>query len=153
MNYKGHGGIKKLTPKTNNCGRLWVDLWKNGSGKCFLIHRLVAAAFIPNPNDYPQINHIDENPKNNRVENLEWCTALYNVRFYNERHPDKKRAPRGPNKNIKPVNQISVTGQVVKTWSSSREVMRQLGWSDWSISECCRGNRKQAYGFIWQYAN
>jgi hypothetical protein len=153
MNYKGHGGIKNLTPKTNNCGRLWVDLWKNGSGKCFLIHRLVAMAFIPNPNDYPQINHIDEDPKNNRVENLEWCTARYNVRFYNERHPDKKHAPRGSNKNIKPVNQISPDGQVVKTWPNSKEVMRALGWSDWSISECCRGNRRTAYGFTWQYAN
>ena len=153
MNYMGHGAVKKLTLKCNNTGRLWVDLCKNGSPKCFLVHRLVALAFIPNPNGYPQINHIDENPKNNRVENLEWCTALYNVRAYNERHPDKLNAPRGPNKNIKPVNQISREGKVVKTWANSKEVMRELGWSDWSISECCRGNRKSAYGFIWQYAN
>ena len=153
MNYKGHGEVKNLTPKCNNCGRLWVDLWKNGTGKCHLVHRLVAIAFIPNPFNHPQINHLDENPKNNRVENLEWCTALHNVRYYNERHPDKLSAPRGPNKNIKPVNQISITGEIVKTWASSREVMRELGWSDWSISECCRGNRKTAYGFRWQYAN
>ena len=153
MNYKGYGIVKNLTLKCNNAGWLWVDLSKNGSPKCFLIHRLVALAFIPNPNNYPQINHIDENPKNNRVENLEWCTALYNVRFYNERHPDKRHAPRGPNKNIKPVNQISPDGQVVKTWANSKEVMRELGWSDWSISECCKGNRRSAYGFTWQYAN
>lgn len=152
MNYRGHGVIKNLTPKVNNRGRLWVDLRKNGSSKCFLIHRLVAAAFIPNPNNYPQINHIDEDTKNNMVENLEWCTALYNVRYYNERHQDKRSAPRGPNPNIKPVNQISKTGQIVKTWPNSKEVMRELGWSDWSISECCRGNRKSAYGFTWQYA-
>lgn len=153
MNYRGRGIIKNLTPKCNNAGRLWVDLWKNGSGKCYLIHRLVAIAFIPNPHRYPQINHIDEDPKNNRVENLEWCTALYNVRYFNERHPDKLSAPRGSNKNVKPVNQISTTGEIVKTWPNSREVLRELGWSDWSISECCRGNRKSAYGFIWQYAN
>lgn len=153
MNYRGHGITKNLVPKCNNAGRLWVELRKNGSGKCLLVHRLVAMAFIPNPNNYPQINHIDENPKNNRVENLEWCTALYNVRFYNERHQDKRHAPRGPNKNIKPVNQISPEGQVVKTWANSKEVMRELGWSDWSISECCRGNRRSAYGFTWQYAN
>ena len=153
LNYRGHGITKNLVPKCNNAGRLWVELRKNGSGKCLLVHRLVAMAFIPNPNDYPQINHIDENPKNNRVENLEWCTALYNVRCYNDRHPDKLCAPRGSNKNTRPVNQISITGQVVKTWSTSREVMRELGWSDWSISECCRGNRKSAYGFTWRYAN
>ena len=153
MNHRGHGVVKNLIPKCNNCGRLWVELRKNGSGKYMLVHRLVALAFIPNPNNYPQINHIDENPKNNLVENLEWCTALYNVQFYNERHPDKRHAPRGPNKNIRAVNQISPDGQVVKTWSNSKEVMRELGWSDWSISECCRGNRRSAYGFTWQYAN
>jgi hypothetical protein len=153
MNYKGRGEVRNLTPKCNNCGRLWVELRKNRIGKCHLVHRLVASAFIPNQFDYPQINHLDENPMNNRVENLEWCTALHNVRYFNERHPDRLSAPRGPNKNITPVHQISTSGQIVRTWANSREVMRELGWSDWSISECCRGNRKSAYGFIWQYAN
>ena len=75
LNYRNQGIERILTPKCNNAGRLWVELARNGDRKPMLIHRLVAMAFIPNPNGYPQVNHMDENPKNNRVDNLEWCTA------------------------------------------------------------------------------
>ena len=153
LNYRRYGGVRNLTPKCNNYGRLWVDLWKNGRNKMFLIHRLVASAFIPNPNNYPQINHIDENPQNNVAENLEWCTAKYNVQTYNKNHPEKRHAPRGPNKNCTAIKQLTLAGETVKLWSNSREVMREQGWSDWSISQCCKGKRKTAYGFIWQYAD
>ena len=58
-----------------------IMLYKNGSRTRFLIHRLVASAFIPNPNNYPVVNHIDEDKSNNRVDNLEWCTQQYNVNY------------------------------------------------------------------------
>lgn len=58
-----------------------VHLWKDNTDKPFFVHRLVAFAFIDNPNNYPQINHKDENKENNAVSNLEWCTALYNANY------------------------------------------------------------------------
>ena len=74
---------KLLQPKTtNNTRYLRIDLCdKNHVKKEHLIHRLVAQAFIPNPNNYPMINHKDENRWNNNVDNLEWCTASYNNNY------------------------------------------------------------------------
>lgn len=73
-------GISK-TPTSNKMGRgyLYVDLYNNGKHKRFFVHRLVAEAFIENPNNKPFVNHKDGNPKNNNVENLEWVTPLENV--------------------------------------------------------------------------
>lgn len=67
--------------KLNNRGYEQVSLYKNGKSKYFLVHRLVAEAFIKNGNNFPQVNHIDENNQNNIVENLEWCTNKYNANF------------------------------------------------------------------------
>lgn len=153
LRYKNRDEVRELFLKPHNRGYLQVELYKDGKGKTFTVHRLVAKAFVEGYAENKVVNHIDENKQNNVSTNLEWCTMLYNARFYNERHQAEIHAPRGPNKNIRPVNQISPDGQVVKTWSNSKEVMRKLGWSDWSISECCRGNRRSAYGFTWQYAN
>lgn len=74
----------RMTDKTrlinirDNKGYCEVALWKNSSRKLYMVHRLVAETFIPNPNCLPQVNHKDENKKNNRVDNLEWCTQAYN---------------------------------------------------------------------------
>ena len=158
LNYRKQGYSKLLTPKCNNCGRLWVELRNNGVVKQYLIHRLVAMAFIPNLNNYPEINHIDENPKNNKVTNLEWCTREYNIRYYCEHHKKQKREVRNYSKkyqnrkNLK-VNQYTKNGEFIRVWDNARQVFNHKGWSDWSISECCRNKRKTAYGFIWQYAN
>jgi hypothetical protein len=65
----------------NAGGYYFVRLSKDGKAKNYTIHRLVANAFIPNPDDEPIINHIDENKLNNKVDNLEWCSAQYNVRY------------------------------------------------------------------------
>lgn len=72
---------KILTPRVTNGGYLGVTLCKCNHHKHISIHRLVAIAFIPNPNNLPQVNHKDENVKNNNVENLEWCTAKYNSNY------------------------------------------------------------------------
>ena len=58
-----------------------VGLWKDGKCRKHAVHRLVAEAFLPNPNNYPMINHKDENPSNNRVNNLEWCDCSYNLNY------------------------------------------------------------------------
>jgi hypothetical protein len=157
LRYGGRDGAQNLVPKCNNSGRLWVELIVNGKKKCMLIHRLVATAFLPNPNNYPQVNHIDENPKNNRLENLEWCTGSYNVRSYYANHPDffrnRKSTPKRKRRLDKAINQYTLDGDFIKMWPNSREIEIQNNWSAWSIQECCRGNRKKAYGYTWQYAN
>lgn len=157
LQYGGRKGIvKNLVPKVSNSGRLWVELMKNGGKKQFLIHRLVGMAFIPNPDNLPQINHLDENPKNNRVDNLEWCTAEYNIRYYQERHPEfarhRKHSTRYNRRLGKPVNQIDDCGNVIKQWEDPRTIVREMGYNQWSITQCCDGKRKTAYGFRWQYA-
>ena len=78
-NYKGLGYPKDITPHCNGYQR--VGLVKDGIRKTCLVHRLVAIAFIPNPNNLPIVNHKDEDPRNNNVENLEWCTASYNTSY------------------------------------------------------------------------
>lgn len=71
-----------LTPLLFTKGYLGVRLYDGyGNGKTYRIHRLVAETFLPNPNNYPQVNHKDENKTNNRVENLEWCTLEYNINY------------------------------------------------------------------------
>lgn len=75
--------IGKILKQYNKGGYLQVSLRKNYKRYYFGIHRLVAMAFIPNPNNYPQVNHKDENKLNNCVENLEWCTAQYNCNYGN----------------------------------------------------------------------
>lgn len=157
LQYRGHKGVEKnLVPKVNNSGRLWVELIKNGKTKQFLIHRLVGMAFIPNPDNLPQINHMDENPKNNQVDNLEWCTGDYNIKYFQERHPEfaKQRRSTGRyNRKLdKPVNQIDDCGNVVKRWNNARAIVNEIGYNQWSITQCCDGKRKSAYGFRWQYA-
>ena len=75
---------KEKMLKGDECnGYLRVTLSKNGKNKHYRVHRLVAQAFIPNPDNKPQINHKDNDRKNNNVENLEWCTAIYNLYYRN----------------------------------------------------------------------
>lgn len=156
LNYRRHGYPQILVPKENNSGRLWIELARDREKRCFLIHRLVAQAFIPNPNGYAEINHKDENPHNNVADNLEWCNRQYNVSYYYQRHPNgptKCCSERYGNRKKLPIEQRSADGVVVRIWKNSREIFLETGMSDWSISECCRGNRNTAYGYYWQYAN
>ena len=157
LRYMGRNEKRNLTPKCNNAGRLWVELRGNGKPKQFLIHRLVASAFIQNPYNYPQINHIDENPKNNVVGNLEWCTGIYNVREYYKNHPEKaskrKHSPIYNRHMDSKILQYTKTGELVKEWKNPIEAVHENGWNEWSIIQCCKGKRHTAYGYIWQYAD
>lgn len=143
MSYRRTGETKVLTPKRNNCGRMWVDL----KGKPTLVHRLVATVFLPNPQGLPEINHKDGNPANNAVENLEWCTGEYNKREY------FKGIDKGtPRKLFQNILQISMDGNVIARWDNVRQITVETGMNQWSITQCCDGKRKTAYGFRWQYA-
>ena len=81
-NKNGYRTIKRkiLTPKFDKYGYLKVGLTKEGKQKYKFVHRLVAETFIPNPNNYPIVNHIDGDKTNNHISNLEWCTQQYNVK-------------------------------------------------------------------------
>lgn len=83
LNYNGTRKTKVLKQGTNKDGYKRIKLYKDGKFKVYLVHRLVALAFIPNPNNYPIINHKDENRWNNNVDNLEWCTYKYNSNYGN----------------------------------------------------------------------
>lgn len=127
-----------LKPWKNRKGYLHVDLSKNGIRRKALIHRLVAQSFIPNPNNYPEINHKDENKTNNAVDNLEWCTREYNNNY----------------SKAKPVLQFDKEGNFIREWPSGVKVEEELGIHQQSISWCCLGKRyKSAGGYLWKYKN
>lgn len=156
LRYRGKYESKELTPKINQHGYAWVQLEKgDGTHACKLIHRLVAEVFIENPNNEPIINHKDENPLNNNVDNLEWCNQVYNVQYSLLRHPLRYRNRKNGSKYKRKLDfkiiQLTLDGEVVKEWADVRTIHLETGMSDWSIAECCRGNRKTAYGFKWRY--
>ena len=108
-----------------------VVLSKNGVRKTKYTHRLVAEAFLPNPNNYPEVNHRDEVKDNNNVENLEWCDTRYNLNYGTAR----QRAAKKTSKKVKAVN--VETGEVVK-FNSIREAGRK-GYDNRSVSRACKG--------------
>lgn len=146
LNYRSTGKPKILKPVKDNHGYPKVKLCKNGKVKQFFVHRLVASAFIDNPERLPFINHKDENPLNNRVENLEWCDCAYNINY-------GTCIQRRTEKLSKPVFQFSVAGEFIREWPSTRSVQRELGYGQGHISKCCLGIRNTAYGYIWKYTN
>lgn len=142
-----------------NRGYLSVSLYRNGVGKRHLIHRLVAQSFIPNPNNLPYINHKDENPLNNRVDNLEWCDQTYNVN-YGSAQERLSLAKIGKGRGMK-ILQYSMSNTLIKSYNSASQIQRELGFNTTPILNCCRGgyyrNSKwvsvsQSYGFIWKFA-
>lgn len=138
----------------NHNGYKKIILTKDRYRKKFFVHRLVAMAFIPNPNNYPIINHKDENRSNNCVENLEWCTHEYNLNYGNRNKKLSELMPKVLHS--KAVLQIDKnTGQIINEFSSCREAARQIGKrnASSSICDCClqKKYRNSAYGYIWRY--
>lgn len=123
-------------------GYLKVVLAREGKqfNKC--VHRLVAEAFLENPNHLPMVNHKDECKSNNQVENLEWCTAQYNCLYSN--------VPQKMTETTKvAVLQMTRNFEVIKQWESMSEAGRELGISFKHISRCVRGERPTAGGYRW----
>lgn len=138
---------KVLKPTRDKKGYLHVCLSVGGVNVNRSVHRLVAMAFIPNPYNYTQINHRDENPSNNKLENLEWCSAEYNLNYGNR---NKKASISRSTK----VAQFSLDGIFIQTFFGTREAGRQIGHgasASANIAACCRGKRDKAYGFRWKY--
>lgn len=122
-------------------GYLYVQLSKDNIAKPHKVHRLVAETFIPNPENLPQVNHKDEVKNNNIVENLEWCTAKYNINYGTLKERFKFR------KN-KPVMCVE-TGEV---YNSACEIKRVLGFDVGYIGVACKNNNA-AYGYHWKYVS
>lgn len=141
---------KILKQKLNLYGYLEVGLCKNAITKYFKVHRLVAESFISNPNNYPQVNHKDENKENNCVDNLEWCDCSYNINYGTR---SEKCAEKLLNREdiSMPVYQFTLDGELIAVWKSESEAGRN-GYNPKHISACCKGKEKKHKGFIWRYA-
>lgn len=134
-----------LSGNVNSYGYLVVRLTKNRESKDHKIHRLLAKTFIPNPNNFSVVNHIDGNKLNNSLENLEWCS-----RAMNNTHA---REILNIDYSIKPVVQSTLDGRVIAIWSSATIASTFVNGNPQLISACCTGTATSAYGYLWEYAN
>lgn len=106
----------------------------------FTIHRLVAINFLPNPNGYTEINHIDENKANNISTNLEWCTRKYNVNYGKRTDLTRKRTVK-----------LDIKGKEIRVYKSLSEAAKETSINIANISKCCFGQRKTAGVYKWRY--
>lgn len=145
----------------NKRGYASVELFKNGESKRLLVHRLVAQAFIPNPDNLPQINHLDENPLNNAVSNLEWCTAKYNDNYGNRNakikaHTDYTTEDR---KRIARSNGAVASKSIIQQrrdgisirYMSAKQASRLTGIAYRRICDAANGKQKTAGKCSWIY--
>lgn len=134
-----------LKPKKDKDGYLQVQLWKEGKCKWYKIHRLVSQAFLANPQNLPEVNHINEIKSDNHVDNLEWVTCKENLNHgtRNQRISEKKS---------KPVIAINKVSGLIMYWNSAKEASRVLGIAKSHICNCLKGRAKSAGNFYWYYA-
>lgn len=133
-------GKKRILIPQNIRGYSKVILCKDGKGKMYAIHRLVAQAFIPNPDNLPCVNHKDECKTNNTVDNLEWCDYKYNNNYGTTIQ-----------RRVKKLNRPILCVELDKTFESIKEAESLLGKSSHKICRCCSGKAKTAYGYHWKY--
>jgi hypothetical protein len=114
------------------------------------VHRLVALAFIPNPDNLPFVNHKDENSLNNNVNNLEWCTQQYNCNYgtHNQRMAETLRKTAYQKRKVV---QLSLTDEYINTFDCIKNAAKALGICHSSVSLCCRGKQPHLCGYKWMY--
>lgn len=147
-----HVEEKILVPGINRYCYQYVNLCKNGKRKVMTIHRLVAMAFLPNPENKPMINHKDEVKNNNSVENLEWCSAQYNINFgtRNARMIQNRRSYKFGNA---PSAKAVFCEELNKTFDCAKRAGEELGIDRSAITKVCKGKRNTVGGFHWKYAD
>lgn len=118
----------------NNDGYKYVIL----KGKGHTVHRLMALTFLDNPNNLPQVNHIDEDKRNNDISNLEWCSKSDNVSHSIHNQYCK-------------IKQLDKDGNLIRIWDSIKQIECELGYFMSNIVNACKGKRRSAYNFQWQY--
>lgn len=151
----------RINSMSNRRGYYMTWLYKEGEGKHWLVHRLVALAFIPNPNNLPFVNHKDENPSNNfvyvkpsgtideRKSNLEWCTTEYNNNYGTVKERMRKALLNRPDLSM-PIIRIDKEGRKTE-YPSMQEASRVNGTHQSNIWKCCNGERITCKGYRWQY--
>ena len=151
LNYNHTGTEKIFKPWKTHDGYLRVGLHKDGQRKMSLVHRLVAEAFIQNPNNLETVNHKDEVKTNNTVSNLEWMSKRDNINYgtRNKRSSEAKINHPSLSKKVKMFDKS--TGELLATFPSTHEAARITMISFKNISSCCNGKRKSAGGYIWKY--
>ena len=155
LNYRNTGKAEVMKPYTDKGGYFQVQLWKNGKPKWCRVHRLVAEAFLPNPENKPQVNHKDEDKTNNFVflnedgsvdkekSNLEWKSPKDNCNHGTRNERIAKALS-------KPVLQLSLSGELIREWSSTAECGRN-GFCQVAVARCCNGKQQTHKGFRFMY--
>lgn len=147
-NYRYSGKTRELKILSNGCYKRVMLRTSDGNTRGFYVHRLQACNRLENPDKsvYLEVNHINENGFDNRIENLEWCTTNYNVNYGTRTERAKKSL----------TNRSDLSKRVLcvernEVFNSLHDVKRELGFVISSISLCCNGKRKTAHGYHWQY--
>ncbi|MCS2775473.1 NUMOD4 domain-containing protein [Bacteroides fragilis] len=146
--------LKILKQHITKDGYSTVALTINSVTQRYRVHKLVANAFIPNPNNYPCINHKDENKQNNTVDNLEWCTSKYNNNYGTriERFVESMKGKLVNRKDTsKKIMMCSLKNELIEIFPSMMEVTRKYGFSVGAINQCAKGITKQSYGYKWKF--
>ena len=162
LDYNHTGKPDLMNPGETPTGYLQVTLCKNKEYKKCYVHRLIAETFLPNPENLPEVNHIDEDKTNNFVflnedgsvdkekSNLEWKNHRDNCNHGTRNERVSKILTNG--KKSKRVLQLSLSGDLIKEWESARECGRN-GFDQGNVSRCCNGKQKTYKGFRWMYAD
>lgn len=172
-NLYAHKKPKRIATYNHNAGYICTHLSKGGKTKTFLVHRLVAEAFLDNPKNLDFVNHKDENKKNNNVDNLEWCTKSYNSTYYLNKKPERKQicadrfinketgksysswTTHVPHKHFEKVVGIDEKGNV-KEYENATLAAMEIGALVGNIISVCKWNsthnkKRKSKGFIWEY--
>ena len=163
LNYNNTGKEEIMKGGDDGHGYLQVNLSKDGKVKNCRINRLVAQAFLENPQNLPEVNHKNEDKTDNRVENLEWCSKSYNINYGTrnkkagkkiaEKLKGRKLAEEHKKKLSKPVFSVNKESGLIMWWQSIREAEKCTGINKGSITLCCQGKRNSAGGHTWFYVD